>query len=183
MADQTIQIDTAIFGGGCFWGLEAVFQRVRGVRAVTCGYAGGHLSAPDHAMVCGGNSGHAEVVRIDYDPGEVAYADLLAVFFAIHDPTTRDRQGQDVGCQYRSVVFAVSDDQELWVREAIEAIDASGQHADPVVTEVEPASRFWPADDADRDYYLNHASEPYCQLVVAPKLTLLQTRFTHLVAG
>ena len=82
MADQTIQIDTAIFGGGCFWGLEAVFQRVRGVRAVTCGYAGGHLSAPDHAMVCGGNSGHAEVVRIDYDPGEVAYADLLAVFFA-----------------------------------------------------------------------------------------------------
>jgi len=183
MAYETVQIDTAIFGGGCFWCLEAVFQQLRGVRAVMPGYAGGRQSSPDYAAVSRGGTGHAEVVRIDFDPREVRYGDLLEVFFAIHDPTTRDRQGNDIGSQYRSVIFAVSDDQEIWAQKVIGDIDASGLHGDPVVTEVLPASRFWPAEEKHRDYYLNNPTEPYCRLVVSPKLALVAQRFGELVSA
>jgi len=182
MAEQTIQIDTAIFGGGCFWCLEAVFLRVKGVRAVTSGYAGGHSPSPDYRTVCTGSTGHAEVVRIDFDPGEVSYGDLLAVFFAIHDPTTPNRQGNDVGTQYRSVIFAVSDDQELWARKVIGELTGSGEFDAPIVTEVLPATRFWPAEDEHQDYFANNPGQPYCRLVVAPKVDKFRQRFAGLRA-
>ncbi|MCB1908216.1 MAG: peptide-methionine (S)-S-oxide reductase MsrA [Rhodocyclaceae bacterium] len=180
MAEKTIQIDSAIFGGGCFWCLEAVFCRVKGVQAVTSGYAGGQMPSPDYRAVCTGGTGHAEVVRVDFDPAEVSYGDLLAVFFAIHDPTTPNRQGNDVGTQYRSVIFAVSGDQQLLAQRAIADLDASGEYADPVVTEVLPASRFWPAEDYHQDYFANNPNQPYCRLVVAPKVDKFRQRFAEL---
>ncbi|MCB1930742.1 MAG: peptide-methionine (S)-S-oxide reductase MsrA [Rhodocyclaceae bacterium] len=180
MAEQTIQIDSAIFGGGCFWCLEAVFVRIKGVKSVTSGYAGGQMPSPDYRAVCTGGTGHAEVVRIDFDPAVVSYADLLAVFFVIHDPTTPNRQGNDVGTQYRSVIFTVSDDQETLARRAIAELDASGEFGAPVVTEVLPASRFWPAEDYHRDYFENNPNQPYCRLVVAPKVEKFRQRFARL---
>lgn len=180
MAEQTIQIDSAIFGGGCFWCLEAVFVRVKGVQSVTSGYCGGQMPSPDYRAVCTGGTGHAEVVRVDFDPGEVSFAHLLAVFFAVHDPTTRNRQGNDVGTQYRSVIFTTSPEQALAAARAIDEINASGEYGDPVVTEVLPAPRFWPAEDYHQDYYANNAGQPYCRLVVAPKVEKFRKLFAHL---
>ena len=180
MAEQTIQIDTAIFGGGCFWCLEAVFVEVDGVESVSPGYCGGQLPSPDYGAVCTGGTGHAEVVRVDYSPAKVSYGELLAIFFAVHDPTTLNRQGNDHGTQYRSVIFATSEDQEVWAEKAIEEVNASGEYADPVVTEVLPAPRFWPAEEEHRDYYANNPNQPYCRLVVAPKVAKFRERFAEL---
>ncbi|MFU2486112.1 peptide-methionine (S)-S-oxide reductase MsrA [Thauera sp. WH-1] len=163
-------LETAIFGGGCFWCLEAVFDLVDGVDAVVPGYCGGHVADPEYRQVCSGGTGHAEVVKIDFDPVRVSYRELLEIFFLIHDPTTVDRQGNDIGPQYRSVIFVTSDEQ---LHEALAFIEELGEqrvYPKAIVTRVERAPTFWPAEIEHHDYYVNHSDQPYCQYVVAPKI-------------
>jgi peptide-methionine (S)-S-oxide reductase len=158
--------ETATLAGGCFWCLEAVYQELKGVSSVVSGYMGGPVDNPTYEQVCSGGTGHAEVVQLKFDPAVLAFRDLLGVFFAIHDPTTLNRQGNDVGTQYRSAIFYHSEEQQTVAREVI----ASLEFADPVVTEVVPASKFWPAEDYHQNYFRDHSSQPYCAYVVAPKL-------------
>ena len=160
----------AMFGNGCFWCTEAMFQHVDGVLKVTSGYSGGAVKNPTYKQVCSGKTGHAEVVRIEYDPATVTYEELLDVFFATHDPTTLNRQGADVGTQYRSAVFTFDDAQERAAIAAIKALNESGKHRRPVVTEVTKAGPFYPAEDYHQDYFSNNSNAPYCRLVIAPKL-------------
>lgn len=168
---------TATLGGGCFWCLEAVFQRLTGVRQVTSGYAGGHVPDPDYHSVCSGRTGHAEVVQIEYDPERIPFDTLLEVFFTIHDPTTRNRQGNDVGPQYRSIILWHDEAQRDAARAFIARLEGSGAWADPIVTEVEPLERFYPAEPYHRDYYRRNGAQPYCQIVIAPKLRKALERF------
>ena len=163
--------DTATFGGGCFWCIEAVFDRVPGVRSAVSGYMGGSTDNPTYREVCGGDTGHAEVVQVTYAPEEVSYRELLDIFFRAHDPTTPNRQGADVGPQYRSVVFCHSPGQKA---EAEKAKAAAGERlADPVVTEITEAGTFWPAEEEHQDFYKSRPSAPYCQMVIQPKLDKL----------
>lgn len=171
------QAETATLAGGCFWCLEAVFVRLRGVEAVVSGYCGGHTAQPTYQEVCDGDSGHAEAVQIRFDPAVIDYRDLLEVFFAIHDPTTRNRQGHDVGSQYRSAIFTHSDEQARIARAAIAAIDAAHVHAAPVVTEVLPAGVFHPAERYHQDYFANNPYQGYCLAVVGPKLAKFMAQF------
>lgn len=173
-------LDSAILGGGCFWCLEAVFLQVKGVHAVKSGYCGGALESPSYRQVCSGTSGHAEVVKIDFDPAQISYRALLEIFFTIHDPTTLDRQGNDVGSQYRSVIFATSAAQLDGARALIKEMDASGVFPAPIVTRVEPAPTFWPAEVEHHDYYTHNSDQPYCQYVVAPKVAKFHARFGEL---
>ena len=173
-------LESAILGGGCFWCLEAVFLRVEGVHAVKSGYCGGALESPSYRQVCSGASGHAEVVKIDFDPAVVSYRVLLEIFFTIHDPTTPDRQGNDVGSQYRSVIFATSAAQLESARALIKEMGASGVFPAPIVTQVEPAPTFWPAEAEHHDYYTHNSNQPYCQYVVAPKVAKFHARFGEL---
>ncbi|MQM37440.1 Peptide methionine sulfoxide reductase MsrA 2 [wastewater metagenome] len=172
--------DTALatLGGGCFWCLEAVFQELPGVQSVTSGYAGGDTDAPTYEAVCRGDTGHAEVVQIAYDPSAVTYRELLGVFFAVHDPTTLNRQGHDVGPQYRSVILYHDDDQKADAEAAIAELEREGVFADPVVTEVVPLTRFHPAEDYHQNYFRNHPEQGYCQVVIAPKLAAFRRRFS-----
>jgi peptide-methionine (S)-S-oxide reductase len=169
-------VEQATFGGGCFWCLEAVFEQVRGVSAVVSGYAGGHVDDPTYEEVCGGRTGHAEVVRLDFDPARVDYRDLVEVFFTIHDPTTPDRQGADVGTQYRSVIFHHLPEQETVAREVIARLEAERVFEAPIVTQVEPAPRFFPAESYHQEYYRRNPGQGYCQVVIAPKLAALRRR-------
>ena len=171
--------ETAILAGGCFWCLEAVFKEVAGVEEVIPGYVGGHLPDPSYRQVCSGETGHAEAVRIVFDPRRVEFRSLLEIFFAIHDPTTRDRQGDDVGSQYRSAIFTLGEAQALIARETVAALEAARAFDDPVVTEVAPAERFWPAEEYHRNYFAQNGKQPYCQLVVAPKLNRFRQKFTR----
>lgn len=161
---------TATLGGGCFWCLEAVFEQLRGVRSVQSGYAGGHVPNPTYEQVCTGTTGHAEVVQIKYDPAVISYRQLLEVFFGIHDPTTPDRQGPDVGPQYRSIILYHDVEQERIARAVTNEVDSSGIWDDPVVTQIEPLETFYPAEAYHRQYYRSHSWQPYCQAVIAPKL-------------
>jgi peptide-methionine (S)-S-oxide reductase len=167
--------ERATLAGGCFWCLEAVFKELRGVRSVKSGYAGGHVANPTYEQVCGKKTGHAEVVQVEYDPTEIAYDDLLDVFFTIHDPTTKDRQGNDVGPQYRSAIFTHSDDQARAARKAIEG--ARSHWSAPIVTEVAPLEQFWPAETSHDDYYARNPQNPYCAVVVAPKVAKARKAF------
>ena len=176
MADQDGR-ELATLGGGCFWCLEAVFLRLKGVASVVSGYCGGRTRNPTYRDICEGNSGHAEVVQIRFDPAQIGYADLLEVFFAIHDPTTPNRQGNDVGTQYRSVIFTHTDEQAALAAKVIAALRASRAHADPIVTEVLPIPAFYPAEDYHQDYFANNPRQPYCQAVVAPKVAKFLKRF------
>ena len=162
-------------GGGCFWCLEAVFDRLEGVRSVTSGYAGGHVEDPSYREVCGGRTGHAEVVRVEYDPEVVSFRTLLEVFFATHDPTTRDRQGADVGPQYRSIILYESEEQ----RETAEAVmeEMADVFDDPVVTELEPLGTFYEAEQEHHDYYRRNPSQGYCRVVIDPKVAKLRASF------
>lgn len=169
--------ETATLGGGCFWCLEAVFLEMRGVERVESGYAGGRVENPTYEQVCSGRTGHAEVVRVTFDPAELSFRDLLDVFFTIHDPTTPDRQGADVGTQYRSVVFHETPEQERAAREAIRDLEAEEVWEDPIVTEVAPLTRFYPAEAHHHDYYARNARQPYCQVVVAPKVAKYRQKF------
>lgn len=161
----------AIFGGGCFWCLEAAFERLPGVVSVENGYAGGSRADPDYDAVCSGNTGHAEVVRVFHDPERVSYRTLLELFWRVHNPTTLDRQGADIGEQYRSVIFYLDEAQH---REALASMaDAAKDWPDPIVTEILPAPRFWKAETWHQHYFKNHPEAGYCQAVIAPKLRKL----------
>ena len=171
----------AVFGGGCFWCTEAVFKMIRGVGKVLPGYAGGHTENPTYMQVCNGGTGHAEVIYIEYDPLEVKYADLLTVFFGSHDPTTRNRQGNDVGTQYRSVIFYTTEDQKKEAEDFIKGINDSNKNGNPVVTEVEPLQKFYEAENYHHDYFANNPNAGYCQVIINPKLEKVQHQFADLL--
>lgn len=168
---------TAYFGGGCFWCIEAVFNRLRGVKQAVSGYMGGHVDKPTYRQVCNGDTGHVEVVRVTFDPSEITFRDLLEVFFSMHDPTTPNRQGNDVGDQYRSVIFYTSDEQEREAEETIAALTESKAFPEPIVTTVEPASTFFEAEGYHQEYFDNNRTQPYCQFVIAPKLKKFEKQF------
>lgn len=168
---------TAVFGGGCFWCLEAVFNRVEGVIRVEPGYAGGEADNPTYKQVCTGRTGHAEVLRVTFDASEVSFADLLDVFFALHDPTTENRQGNDVGTQYRSVIFCRDVEEAETAHAVIARLAAAGKYSAPIVTRVEGDTHFWPAEDYHFGYYEQNPLQPYCMAVVAPKVARLREQF------
>lgn len=168
---------TATLAGGCFWCLEAVYDGLRGVGSVVSGYMGGTEPNPAYEDVCTGTTGHAEVVQLVYDPAVVSYRDLLEVFFTIHDPTTPNRQGNDVGTQYRSAIFYHDAEQKRTAEEVIAAIDSAGIWRDPVVTELAPATVFFPAERYHQEYFARNPTQPYCRLVVAPKVAKFRSRF------
>lgn len=167
----------ATLGGGCFWCLEAVFQRIKGVEQVQSGYSGGTVAHPDYKLVCSGTTGHVEVVQITFDPEVINYPTLLSIFFSIHDPTTLNRQGADVGSQYRSVIFYHNSQQHAQAQILIDELADHGLFADPIVTALEAAQPFYPAEPEHDDFYNQHASQPYCQMVIAPKLDKLKSRW------
>ncbi|HEX6004411.1 MAG TPA: peptide-methionine (S)-S-oxide reductase MsrA [Burkholderiales bacterium] len=170
-------LEMATLGGGCFWCLEAVFDGLRGVHQVQSGYMGGSKPNPTYEEVCRGRTGHAEVVRVSFDPGVVSFEDLLDVFFVIHDPTTRDRQGNDVGTQYRSAVFYHTLEQKAATERAIAKLTAAKLWRDPIVTEVVPAGPFYPAEDYHQEYFARNPYQPYCQFIVAPKVAKFRKQF------
>ena len=177
------QKEVAVFGGGCFWCTEAVFKMVRGVTSVGPGYAGGTVVNPTYEQVCDGNTGHAEVIRIEYDPSAVAYETLLTIFFGSHDPTTLNRQGNDVGTQYRSVVFYTTPEQKAKAEQFIKDIDTSSTEGKPVVTEVVPLTNYYPAESYHDDYYARNKSAPYCQVIINPKLEKVQKKFADFLTS
>lgn len=176
-------MQTAIFAGGCFWCMEAAFARMQGVLTVEPGYTGGTLENPGYRAVCRGDSGHAEAVRVRYDETLIDYPTLLSVFFASHDPTTLNRQGHDIGSQYRSAIFTLNDAQARAAREAIARLDKTGAFGAPIVTEVTAAGPFWPAEAEHSNYFERHGDAPYCQAVIAPKLAKLAHYFPDGRAG
>jgi len=164
------QRETATLAGGCFWCLEAAFQDLKGVEKVQSGYAGGHIANPSYEQVCTGTTGHAEVVQITFDPTVVSFDDLLHVFFTIHDPTTLNRQGEDVGTQYRSAIFYHTPEQKATAERVIRELAAEKVWDDPVVTELKPLDAFYPAEQYHRDYYRRNPNQGYCRAVIAPKV-------------
>jgi peptide-methionine (S)-S-oxide reductase len=171
------QTEEAVLAGGCFWCLEAIFKDLRGVTAVKSGYAGGHTEHPRYKQVCTGETGHAEVVRITFDPRQVDYADLLRVFFTIHDPTTKDRQGNDVGAQYRSAIFVASPEQRATAEAVMAEIADAGLFPGRIVTEIAALTQFWPAEEEHDDYFARTPESGYCQAVVAPKVAKFRKTF------
>lgn len=169
----------ATFAGGCFWCLESAFNRLDGVEEAVSGYMGGHVDQPSYQQVCGGDTGHAEVVQVRYDPARIGYPELLDVFFALHDPTTLNRQGNDVGSQYRSAIFFRDGEQAAQARAAIDRLMAEGAFDRPIVTEVTAASTFWPAEPYHQGYFEQNPQQPYCRAVVAPKLAKFRARFAE----
>lgn len=174
-------LEEATFGAGCFWCVEAVFEELKGVELVEAGYAGGHVSNPTYREVTSGNTGHAEVAHLVYDPEIISYEELLEVFWHTHDPTTKDRQGADVGPQYRSVIFYHNDDQKEKAEASLKKTDASDLWDDPIVTEIEPVSNYSKAEDYHQNYYENNPNAGYCQVVIAPKLKKFRKDFSHLL--
>lgn len=174
--------ERATFGGGCFWCVEAAFERVRGVTGVVSGYAGGHTDDPTYEAVCRGTTGHAEVVQVTYDADVIDYRELLEVFFTIHDPTTEDRQGPDVGSQYRSIVLYHNERQREAVEEYIAELEAAGEY-DRIVTDVEPLDTFYTAEEKHQNYYEKHPDQPYCRMQIPPKLEKLETKHGNLIAA
>jgi peptide-methionine (S)-S-oxide reductase len=172
---------SAVFGGGCFWCTEAVFDELHGVESVMSGYAGGSTKNPTYEEVCGGRTGHAEVIKIDFDPGEIAFKDLLTVFFATHDPTTLNRQGNDVGTQYRSAIFYADEEQKREAEAFIKELNDSKAFGKPVVTTLEPLGEFYEAEDYHQKYYANNPYQPYCQYMIPPKLNKLHKQFSALL--
>ena len=170
-------LETATLAAGCFWCVEAVFDDLKGVEDVVSGYSGGRTENPTYRQVCDGNTGHAEVAEIRFDPDEVSFKDILRVFFAVHDPTTLNRQGNDVGTQYRSAIFYHNDEQKRDAEEVIDEVTKEGVYDAPIVTEVVPFEKFWPADDYHQEYFANNPNQPYCMAVVAPKVAKFRKKF------
>lgn len=168
---------SATFGNGCFWCTEAVFQLLNGVISVTSGYSGGETSNPDYKSVCSGLTGHAECLQIIFDPTMISFEDLLAVFWKTHDPTTLNRQGNDVGTQYRSVIFYNTDEEKNIAKDYMEQLNNSGSFSKPIVTTLEPLTIFYPAENYHQDYYLHNGIAPYCQFVVRPKVEKFKKEF------
>jgi peptide-methionine (S)-S-oxide reductase len=173
--------ETATLAGGCFWCLEAVFDELKGIQSVESGYAGGHVENPSYRAVCNGNTGHAEVVRIQFDPNVLSYRDLLNVFFAIHDPTTLNRQGADVGTQYRSSIFHHSPGQKETAETLIRELNEQKIWDHPIITEVVPISNYYAAEDYHQEYFANNPNQPYCQAVVAPKVSKFRKHFLEML--
>jgi len=171
------KLETATLGGGCFWCLEAVYNEMEGVTSAISGYMGGHLDRPTYHDVCTGRTGHVEVVQVTFDSEVTSYREILEVFFAIHDPTSRDRQGNDSGPQYRSVIFYHNDGQRKVAEELIRELTAEDVWSRPIVTEVLPAPVFYPAEDYHQEYFRNNPQQPYCSFVVAPKLRKFREKF------
>ena len=179
MTNKVLQIAT--FGGGCFWCVEAVFKELKGVEKVTSGYAGGSVTNPTYRQVCDGETGHAEVTQIEFDPSVVSYETLVEVFFLAHDPTTLNRQGNDVGTQYRSVIFYHTDEQKK-ITEAVKSrIEKERVYQDPIVTEISSFTDFYPAEDYHQNYYEENAQQPYCRIVIDPKVTKFRQKFKGLL--
>lgn len=170
-------LETATLAGGCFWCLEAVYDQLKGVRDVVSGYSGGHVENPTYRAVCDETTGHAEAIQIQYDPAEVSYSDLLDVFFTIHDPTTLNRQGNDVGTQYRSAIFYHTPEQQQAATAKIAEYTAKKVWNNPIVTQVAPFTNFYAAEDYHQEYFTNHPNQPYCQVVVAPKVAKFRKVF------
>ncbi|MEZ6063428.1 MAG: peptide-methionine (S)-S-oxide reductase MsrA [Planctomycetaceae bacterium] len=171
----------ATFGGGCFWCTEAVYDRLKGVKKVTSGYSGGSVVNPTYAQVCTGSTGHAEVIQIEYDPKEIAFEQVLDVFFHTHDPTTLNRQGADVGTQYRSVVFFHDEEQKQQTQDMIRTLNASGDFDRPIVTKLEEFEKFYPDEDYHQNYFDQNGGQPYCQIVVGPKVAKFQKRYQSML--
>ena len=169
--------EVATLGGGCFWCLEAVFMELKGVEKVESGYSGGAAADPTYREVCSGSTGHAEVVQITFDPQALSYKELLEVFFTMHDPTTLNRQGADVGSQYRSAIFYHTPEQKTITDQVIKEISAAGIWRGPIVTEVTPFIAFYPAEDYHQDYYKNNSEQPYCRMVIEPKVAKLRKQY------
>jgi len=172
-------LEVATLAGGCFWCLEAVFDELKGVESVESGYSGGHVQNPSYAQVCDGETGHAEVVQVSFDPDVLSYKDLLTVFFTIHDPTTLNRQGNDVGTQYRSAIFYHSEEQKKGADEVIREISASGIWDAPILTEVTPFERFYIAEDYHQEYFKKNPFQGYCRVVIAPKVAKFRHKFAE----
>jgi len=177
MGEQT---QMATLGGGCFWCLEALYQQVRGVDNVVSGYAGGSQKNPDYKSVCTGTTGHAEVVQISFDPSVITYTDLLHIFWRIHDPTTLNRQGADIGTQYRSIILCQNDDQIRLAKYSKTETDSSDLWSDTIVTEIEPLQEFFAAEDYHHNYYINNSSQPYCFMVISPKVEKFRKTLQHM---
>ena len=161
---------TAVFGGGCFWCTEAIFKMVKGVKSVTPGYAGGHAESPTYYQVCSGTTGHAEVIKVEFDEDVIKYDDLLEVFWQAHDPTTKNRQGNDIGTQYRSIILYQDQEQKKIAEESIKKMNASGLFKKPIVTEIKPLDLFYAAEDYHQDYFENNPNQPYCRAIISPKV-------------
>jgi peptide-methionine (S)-S-oxide reductase len=177
------QFEVATLGGGCFWCLEAVYEQLRGVQKVESGYAGGTTPNPTYRQVCSGTTGHAEVVQVTFDPAVISYGDILEIFFAMHDPTTRNRQGADIGTQYRSVIFYHTPEQKQAAEALIARLNADGLWDAPIVTEVVPLREFYKAEDYHQGYFRNNPAQGYCQAVVAPKVAKLRQKFASRLKG
>jgi peptide-methionine (S)-S-oxide reductase len=172
-------VELATLGGGCFWCLEAVYEQLEGVCEVESGYSGGHVEDPTYEAVCGGRTGHAEVVQVRFEPQSIGYREVLEVFFGIHDPTTQDRQGNDTGPQYRSAIFTHDTEQERTAQTLVEDLTTQGVFDDPIVTQIVPFERFWGAGDPHRQYFQRNPAQPYCTMVVGPKVSKFRQRFAH----
>lgn len=173
--------EIAVFGGGCFWCTEAVFKMLKGVISIAPGYSGGTTENPTYEEVCGGTTGHAEVIYIEFDPMKITYRDLLTVFFGSHDPTTKNRQGNDLGTQYRSVVFYSTPEQQKEAKRFIDEINASNPEGKLVVTDIDPLDKFYPAENYHHDYYAKNPGNRYCELIINPKLEKVQEKFAELL--
>lgn len=174
-------LEQATFGAGCFWCVEAVFEELKGVKSVIAGYAGGHVEDPTYKQVTTGTTGHAEVTRITYDPEVISYEQLLTVLWHTHNPTTKNRQGADVGPQYRSVIFYHNEEQKKIAEKSLKEVDQSDLWEDPIVTEIEPISNYSEAENYHQNYYANNPNAGYCQVVIAPKLKKFRKEFPHLL--
>ena len=176
---MTRTTETATLGGGCFWCLEAVFDNLQGVVSVESGYSNGKIVNPTYQQVCGGDTGHAEVVRVNFDPAKITFREILEVFFTIHDPTTLNSQGNDFGTQYRSAIFYNSPGQKATAEQLIAELTAKKAFGAPIVTEVAPAQTFYAAEDYHQEYFANNSAQPYCQYVVAPKMAKFRKKFAN----
>lgn len=181
MTEESQKAELATFGGGCFWCTEAIFQKIRGITRVVSGYAGGARPNPSYEQVSTGATGHVEVVQIEFNPDEISYAELLEIFWSTHDPTTIDRQGADVGSQYRSIIFTHNDEQRQIAQNSRQDLDKSGRYKDPIVTKIEPFDGFYPAEDYHQNYYQTQPTAPYCQLVIEPKLQKLLQKHSSFI--
>jgi len=175
---ENTNLETATLAAGCFWCIEAVFDDLKGVEDVVSGYSGGHTSNPNYREVCSETTGHAEVVQIKFDPNEITFKEILQVFFTVHDPTTLNRQGNDVGSSYRSAIFYHSDEQKRIAEEVIKEVTGEAVYDNPIVTEVTKFDKFYPAEDYHQEYFANNPTQPYCAAVVAPKVSKFRQKYT-----
>lgn len=181
--EEYSRLQSAVFGGGCFWCIESAFSQLKGVRNIVSGYSGGSETSgdPTYEKVCSGKTGHAEVVRIEYDPKVISYTDLLSVFFALHDPTTLNRQGADTGSQYCSIILYSDEKQRKEADEFIEKLEEDKTFDDPIVTEVKKLEKFFPAEDYHQDFFKKNSEKPYCQINISPKIAKLREKFGNLL--